>query len=106
MGKFGKCSENLTRMRRTASFAGWDHTLAEKISRQKACKIVAPNRGTTCHTARQWAQAARREGRVADPLSEDLVAERANLRRENRELQGTNELLKAESACFTSEPDP
>ena len=67
---------------------------------------MAPNRGTTCHTARQWAQAARREGRVADPLSEDLVAEVAKLRRENRELRGTSELLKAASACFASKPDP
>lgn len=46
-----------------------DHILAEGISIQEACKIVAPKLGVSWHTARQWAQAARREGRAADPLT-------------------------------------
>ena len=54
------------------------------------------------HTARQWAQAARRDGRVTNPVPEDLVAEVTKLRRENQELRDTNELLKAASAFFTS----
>lgn len=46
-----------------------DHILAEGISIQEACKIVAPKLVVSWHTARQWAQAARREGRAADPLT-------------------------------------
>ena len=83
-----------------------DRILAEGISMQEAFKIVAPKLGVSWHTARQWAQAARGEGRAIDPLPEGLVAEVAKLRRENQELRDTNELLKAASAFFASELDP
>ena len=82
-----------------------DRILAENISTQEACKIAAPKLGVSSHTARQWTQAARREGRVTERLPEDLVAEVAKLRRENQELRDTNELLKAASAFFASELD-
>lgn len=75
-----------------------DRILAENISIQEACKIVAPKLGVSWHTARQWAQAARREGRVVERLPEDLVAENARLRREIQQLRDTNELLTAASA--------
>ena len=65
---------------------------------QEACKIVAPNLGVSWHTARQWAQAARREGRVTNPMPEDFVAEVTKLRRENHKLRDTNELLNPTSA--------
>lgn len=38
-----------------------DRILAENISTQEACKIVAPKLGVSWYTARQWTQAARRE---------------------------------------------
>ncbi|CAB0978929.1 hypothetical protein FRC0485_02097 [Corynebacterium diphtheriae] len=44
-------------------------------------------------------------GHVTKRLPEDLVAEKARLRRENQKLRDTNELLKAASAFFASEPD-
>ncbi|MDK8578845.1 transposase [Corynebacterium pseudodiphtheriticum] len=83
-----------------------DRILAENKSMQAACQAVAPKLGVSWHTARQWAQAARREGRVTNPLPEDLVAEVSKLRRENHKLRDTNELLKAASAFFASELDP
>ena len=83
-----------------------DRIVAENMSMQAACQAVAPKLGVSWHTARQWAQAARREGRVTNPLPEDLVAEVSKLRRENHKLRDTNELLKAASAFFASELDP
>ncbi|WP_166443125.1 transposase [Corynebacterium rouxii] len=44
-------------------------------------------------------------GHVTKRLPEDLVAENARLRREKHQLRDTNELLKATSAFFASEPD-
>ena len=74
-----------------------ERILAENLSMQGAYKIVAPKRGVSRHTARQWTQAARRETRVVHPQPEDLVAEVAKLRRENQKLLDTNELCKASS---------
>jgi transposase for insertion sequence len=52
-----------------------DRILAKNMSMQEACTIVTPKLGVSWHTARQWAQAARREGRVTNPVPEDFVAE-------------------------------
>ena len=75
-----------------------DRILAENLSMQQACKIVAPKLGVSWHTARQWTQAVRREGRVVERMPEDMQAEISRLRRENHKLRDTNELLKAASA--------
>lgn len=83
-----------------------DRILAEGLSLQQACQVVAPKLGVSWHTARQWTQVARREGRFVERLPEDLEAENARLRREVQELRDTNELLKAASAFFASELDP
>ena len=107
MGKFGTCQGKFDqdakdRVVRLVE----DRILAENMSMRPACQAVAPKLGVSWHTAWQWAQAARREGRVTNPLPEDLVAEVTMLRRENQELRDTNELLKAASAFFASELDP
>lgn len=62
-----------------------DRILAESLSRRAACQAVAAKLGVSWHTARQWRQAARREGEVPEHLLEDLAAENARLRRENRD---------------------
>lgn len=67
---------------------------------------MAPKLGVSWHTARQWTQAARREGRVLGRLPEDLAAENVRLRREVQQLREINELLKTASAFFASELDP
>lgn len=82
-----------------------DRILAENLSTQAACKLVAPKLGVSWHTARQWVQQARRDGK-STRADEDIIAENARLRRENQELRDTNELLKAASAFFASELDP
>lgn len=57
---------------------------------QTGCLVAYP--------PRQWAQVTRRDGRVTNPLPENLVAEVAKLRRENHKLRSTDELLQAASA--------
>lgn len=61
-----------------------DRILAENVSIQKACKIVAPKLGVSWHTARQWMQQARRDGRFVERMPEDVEAENARLRRRFR----------------------
>ena len=82
-----------------------DRTLAEGLSIQEACQVVAPKLGVSWHTGRQWVQEARKTGRIMR-AEEDIIAENARLRRENQELRDTNELLKAASAFFARELDP
>ena len=74
-----------------------DRILAEGLSTQAACQVVAPKLGVSWHTARQWVQQARKRG-LPQRAEEDVIAENARLRRENQELRDTNELLKAASA--------
>ena len=57
-----------------------DRVLAENLSLQKACSVVAPRLGVSWHTARQRVQCSRREGRV-HRLEEDVIVENARLRR-------------------------
>ena len=69
-----------------------DRILAENLSMQQACQVVAPKLRVSWHTARQWTQQARRDEHTHQLPPEDLVAEVAKLRRENQNLRDTNEL--------------
>lgn len=82
-----------------------DRILAENLSLQAACQVVAPTLGVSWHSARQWVQQAGRDGGLTR-AEEDIIAENARLRRQNQELRDTNELLKAASAFFAKELDP
>ena len=79
--------------------------LAESMSMQAACQAMTPKLSVSWYTAKQWTQQARREGRVVEPMPEDLAVEVVRLRREVQQLRNTNELLKAASA-FSSELEP
>lgn len=75
----------------------------ETMSLTKAIGVIAKKLGVAYETVRRW---------YHDPaLNQDhadgpLAAEVKRLRRENAELRQVNELLKAASAFFASEPGP
>ncbi|QRV01920.1 transposase [Arcanobacterium phocisimile] len=69
-----------------------DRIVAENVSLQEACKIVAPKLGVSWHTAAQWTQVARRgRGAFLNACPQDLEVENVRLRRENQELCDTHE---------------
>lgn len=49
-----------------------DRVLAENLSLREACQVVVLRLGVSWHTARQWVQRSRREGRV-HRLEEDVI---------------------------------
>ncbi|MDO5099648.1 MAG: transposase [Corynebacterium sp.] len=78
-----------------------DRILAEGLSMQAACQLVAPRLGVSWHTARQWVQQARRDGAEIIQRDEaDVIAENAWLRRENQELRDVNEQFKGRIGFF------
>lgn len=79
--------------------------LAEILSWEQACKIVATKLGASWHTERQRPQAVRSKGRVVERTPEDLEAGKiARVRRENPKLRDTADLLKAASAFSYQNP--
>lgn len=84
-----------------------DRVSGEGVSVWMACVEIASRLGVSAHTAKSWVRSARREAKEALSASEeDLALENARLRRRARELEDTNDLLKAASAFFASELDP
>jgi transposase len=79
---------------------------AEYPSEYAAITAVAGRLGMTAETLRKWLrQAAVDEGRAPGVTSSES-AEIRELRRKNRELEQTIEILHAASAFFAREHDP
>ncbi|MFC6009949.1 transposase [Nocardia lasii] len=72
-------------------------------------KTVAERIGANPETVRNWVrktQATTTNPVAAHPISEEMAAELKALRRKNRELEKTVEILKAATSFFARERDP
>ncbi|RRC95903.1 transposase [Schaalia canis] len=81
-----------------------DRLAADKtMSLTKAIGVIAKKLGVAYETVRRWYHdPALNQDHEDGPLAEEVK----RLRRENAELRQVNELLKAASAFFASEPGP
>lgn len=74
-----------------------------------AIKTVAERIGANPETVRNWVrktQVTTTNPVASQPISEDVAAELKALRRKNRELEKTVEILKAATSFFARECDP
>ena len=74
-----------------------------------AIKTVAERIGANPETVRNWVRKTHTSTGtpiVPQPVSEDMAAELKALRRKNRELEKTVEILKAATSFFARECDP
>ncbi len=74
-------------------------------SRMGAIRSVATKMGVHWTTLHEWVKRAETDPRSAR-LNADDAEELKRLRRENKELRRTNEILKSASAFFARELDP
>lgn len=82
-----------------------DH--AEEYETRTAClTAVAKRLGVSCETLRRWINQAEVDTGARDGVSTDTVCELRELRRKNRELEETVEILKAATSFFARESDP
>jgi transposase len=76
-------------------------------SSQWACiESISAKSGMTPETLRRWVRQAEIDGGSSPGLTTDEKQQIKELKRENRELRRTNEILKAASAFFARELDP
>jgi transposase len=76
-------------------------------SSQWACiESIAAKSGMTPETLRRWVRQAEIDGGSSPGLTTAEKQQLKELKRENRELRRTNEILKAASAFFARELDP
>jgi len=76
-------------------------------SSQWACiESIAAKSGMTPETLRRWVRQAEIDGGLSAGLTTGEKQQIKELKRENRELRRTNEILKAASAFFARELDP
>jgi len=82
-----------------------DH--AEEYDTRTACiSAVAKRLGVSYESLRRWVNQAEVDTGVRDGLPTDTVRELRDLKRRNRELEETIEILKAATHFFVRESDP
>jgi len=76
-------------------------------TRNKAAHIaVAKRLGVSYESLRRWVNQAEVDTGVRDGVPTDTVRELRELKRKNRELEETIEILKAATSFFVRESDP
>lgn len=74
---------------------------------QWACiQAVALRLGVSPETLRRWVRDKEAAGIEPDAVASDVVRENRELKRKNRELEDTIEILKAATSFFARESDP
>jgi transposase-like protein len=82
-----------------------DH--AEEYDTRTACvAAVAKRLGIAPETLRRWITQAEVDSGVRDGVSTDTVRELRELKRKNKELEETVEILRAATTFFVRESDP
>ena len=82
-----------------------DHT-GEYDSQWACLTAVAKRLGVAAETLRRWVNQAQVDAGHRDGVSTDTVRELRELKRKNRELEETIEILKAATSFFARESDP
>lgn len=82
-----------------------DH-VEEYASEWAAITAVATRLGVSTETLRRWVIQSRVDAGERDGVSTDTVRELRELKRKNRELEETIEILKAATTFFARESDP
>jgi transposase len=81
-------------------------TLGDYPTRWAAIKAVSGRLGMSTETLRKWLRQAEVDEGVAPGVTSAEPAEIRELRRKNRELEQTIEILKAATSFFARECDP
>jgi len=82
-----------------------DHV--EEYDTRTACIVgVAKRLGVSYETLRRWVNQAEVDTGVRDGVPTDITRENRELKRKNRELEETIEILKAATSFFARESDP
>ena len=83
-----------------------DEHCSEYDSQWACIQAVALRLGVSPESLRRWVRQGEVDGGEPDAVSGDVVRENRELRRKNRELEETIEILKAATSFFARESDP
>lgn len=75
-------------------------------SEWEAIKAVSKRLGMTAETLRKWVRQAEVDDGQRDGVTTSVARENRELKRKNRELEQTIEVLKAATSFFVRESDP